>query len=237
MKKISLFAAAALFAVSASAMEFQTLGYKSVSMGGAAVASSSGSLATYNNPALLANAPYSVEVSLGAGVEAHDDGAAASYKSLKDSGFIDLINTAKGSNFASLTTADVSKLIAGKDILINMNGNALEISPQAYFAAQIYGFGIGVFGSSDIVATANVNQAYNKLIFKDSTGIAYYLINDNGTQSVSDSTAYNSSSIEYAINNGLTYVQVKGIVLGEVPVAYGHKFELSGGNLMVGGAL
>ena len=50
------------------ALKFETLGYKSVSMGGAAVASSAGSIATYNNPALLAKTPYGVEVSLGGGV-------------------------------------------------------------------------------------------------------------------------------------------------------------------------
>ncbi len=61
--KLSLAVITALCITSASAMQFQTLGYKSIGMGGAGVANSSGSVATYNNPALLAKTKYDVEIS------------------------------------------------------------------------------------------------------------------------------------------------------------------------------
>lgn len=239
MKKMSIAVVAALCVTSLSAMQFQTLGYKSVGMGGAAVASSSGSLATYNNPALLAKAPYDVEVSLGAGVGAADHGAGASYKSLDDSGFINTLNKANA-DYTSLTAADRQNLINGKNVIISMNGNSLEITPQAYFSTQVQGFGIGVFASSDVVGTAVVDQAHNQLIFDNTANVPgqYVLLKDDGSYDLTKTSSdYTSTSMEYAVNNGLTYVQARGIVLGEVPVAYGHKFELSGGNLMVGAAL
>ncbi len=235
--KLSIAVITALCITSASAMQFQTLGYKSVAMGGAGVASSSGSVATYNNPALLAKSEYDVEISLGAGVSYQDHGAGASMQALDDSGFLDTMDRISN-DYTTLTPADQTNLVNGKNIILAMDGNAAQVAPQAYFATQIGSFGIGVFGSSDVVATAVVDQAYSRLIFENSvTPGTYYELNDNGTQSVSDSTAYNASSLEYAVKNNRTYVQALGIALGEVPIAYGHKLELSGGNLMIGGAL
>ena len=236
MKKLSLAAIVVLCAVSASAMEFQTLGYQSVSMGGAGVASSSGSYATYNNPALLAKSKYDAEIALSAGIGAHDHGAGASFASLNDSGFIDTIDKANN-NYTSLSTQDKQNLISGKDIILNMDGNSLEITPQAALAMQFGSFGLGVFATSDIVATAHIDQTHNQLIFKN--GSNYAKIDDAGvmTTSASDTYGYSTNSIEYAMNNGLSYVQAKGIVVGEVPLAYGYNFALSGGDVMVGGAV
>ena len=233
-KKLSLAVIAALYVTSVNAMQFQTLGYKSVAMGGAAVASSSGSLATYNNPALLAKAPYDVEISLGGGVAFTDHGVGASVEALDDSGFVEIVDKA-ADDVTTLTLADKQNLIDGKNIVLNMNGNALEISPQAYVSAQMGGFGFGVFGSSNVIATAVIDQTHNELIFQN--GANYIKIADNGTESVSNVTDYNAKSVEYAMDNGLTYLDARGIAIAEVPVAYGYKLEVAGGNLMVGGAV
>jgi hypothetical protein len=217
-------------------MEFQTLGYKSVSMGGASVASSAGSIATYNNPALLAKSEYDVEVSLGGGVAYHDYGAGASIEALDSNGFLDTLDRVN-SNVNNLSNADIANLQKGIGIIKGMNGDAAEALPQLYLSAQISQFGFGIFGSSDGIATAQVDTAHDQLIFKDQTlGYAKY---DPSTQGwvASNAADYQSSSIEYAIDNGLTYLDTRGYGLVEVPIAYGHKFELSGGNLMVGGAL
>lgn len=233
--KLSLAVITALCITSASAMQFQTLGYKSVGMGGAGVASSSGSVATYNNPALLAKTTYDVEISLGGGVSTYDHGAGASIQALDNSGFMDSVDRLNNDT-SSISVADKQNLITGKNIIVDMDGDALEIAPHGYFAAQISGFGVGVFGSSDVVAEAIINQSHDQLIFTDGDG-TYVHIADDGTETVSSVGAYTTTSIEYAMNNGLTYLEAKGIVLVEVPVAYGHKIELSGGNLMIGGAL
>ncbi len=223
-----------LSASSLHAMKFETLGYKSVSMGGAAVASSSGSMATYNNPALLGKTPYAVEVSLGGGVSESDYGAGASIAKLDDIGFIDTIDKAS-QDVTSLTAADKQNLIDGTGIAMGMNGESIAVAPQASLAIQVSGFGFGVFGSSDAAATAVVDQAHDQLIF-DNSGV-YIQLNSDGSFSPSDATSYANSSIEYAMNNGLTYLDVTGVTIGEVPVAYGHSFETTIGNVMIGGAL
>lgn len=233
-KKLSLAVTIALSITSVNAMQFQTLGYNAIGMGGAGVANSSGSVATYNNPALLAKKKYDVEISLGGGASTYDHGAGASIQALDNSGFLDTIDKAS-ENVASLTASDKQNLINGKNIVLGMNGNAVEIAPHAHLAAQIDGFGIGVFGFSDVVATAVVDQAHNQLIVSDGTN--YVQIADDGTETSSTQGTYDVSSMQYAIDNGLTYLDARGIAVIEVPVAYGHKFELSGGNLMVGGAI
>ena len=237
-KKLALLGVTILSTTMLSAMQFETLGYKSMAMGGAAVASSSASLATYNNPALLAKAKYDVEVSLGAGASYEDFGAGASAKALDDSGFLDTIDRVSN-DINNVSQSDINTLIKGKNIVLDMDGNAVSVNPQGYVAAQVSGFGFGVFGSSEAVGTAKVDQNHNLLMIEDTSNPGNYLtINDDGTTSTSTDTAtYQTQSIEYALNNGLTYMDVTGIVIAEVPVAYGHKIEFAGGNLLVGGAL
>lgn len=235
--KLSLAVAATFCATTLGAMQFQTIGYKSVSMGGACVANSLGSNASYDNPALLAKAKYGTEISLAAGVSTYDHGAGASIKELDDSGFVDTLDRAQNS-IASLTQSDVNNLFKGKDIIMNMNGDAVELAPHAHFSTQVSNFGIGVFGTSDVAATAIVSQAHNRMIFEDNHYVSGYaeVLSDRSVR-VSNISEYQSSSAEYAINNGLTYLNIKAVGIAEVPVAYGHKFDIPSGTLMVGGAL
>jgi len=233
--KIASLATIALCASTLSAMQFQTLGYKSVGMGGAAVASSSGSFAAYNNPALLAKSPYSVEVVLGGGISYEDHGAAASVKALDDSSFLDTVDKVSD-DLSKASDSDKANLINGKNIIIGMNGDAVNVDPQVSIAAQVGSFGFGVFGSSNAVATAVVDQNRDQLIFKDST-YGYARLTDNGDIVASTQLEYEQRSLEYALNNNTTYLDVTGLAIAEVPLAYGYAFDIAGGNLMVGGAV
>jgi len=234
-KALSVLTTVALCASTLSAMQFQTLGYKSVGMGGAAVASSSGSCATYNNPALLAKAPYTVEVLIGGGVAFEDHGAGASVKELDDSGFLDTVDKISD-DLSQATQSDIDTLIKGKDIIIGMNGDAVSIDPQVEVAAQIGNFGFGIFGSSNGVGTAIVDQTRDQLIFKDST-YGYARLTDDGEIVASSEAEYNQLSIEYALNNNTTYLDIKGLAIAEVPLAYGYSLDISSGHLMIGGAI
>jgi len=248
MKKNYYLPLTAIMLVSASslhAIKFETLGYKSISMGGAAVASSTGSLATYNNPALLAKAPYTVEVSLGAGISAYDHGVGASAKELEDTGFIDTVDKLS-EDINKITDADKDVLVAGKDVVLDMNGESVTVAPQAYIGAQVGRFGFGIYGGSDATATAIVSEQHDQLYIesKDQNGSTVYYDAlkydpNNPTDPVATVTKaeYEQSSIEYALNNDLTYLHVIGAALVEVPIAYGHNFETNLGNFMVGGAL
>ena len=235
---LSLTAILLLSVTSLHAIKFETLGYKSISMGGAAVASSTGSLAAYNNPALLGKTPYTVEVSMGVGVSEYDHGALASIQRLDDLGYIDTIDKASN-DFTTLTQADLKNLVDGTDVLVDMNGDAVTIAPQAYIGAQIMGFGLGVYGSSDTAAIAIVDQQHTQLIFADSSNAntGYTKVEDDGTLVDSNFVDYNNYSVEIAINDGTTYLDTKGVALVEVPLAYGHNFKSGIGNIMVGGAV
>jgi len=235
---LSLSAIALLSASSLHAIKFETLGYKSISMGGAAVASSTGSIATYNNPALLGKTPYAVEVSMGGGASEYDHGALASIQKLDDIGFLDTVDKAT-QDFTTLTEPDRANLIDGTSVIIDMDGNAVTIAPQAYIGAQVMGFGFGVFGASDTAAVAVVDQNRTELIFADSSNVltGYSKIKTDGSIVSSNATDYNNNSIEVAINGGTTYLDAKGAALVEVPLAYGHNFETTIGNIMVGGAV
>ena len=118
------------------AIKFETLGYKSISMGGAAVASSTGSIATYNNPALLGKTPYTVEVSMGGGASEYDHGALASIQKLDDLGFIDTLDNLP-ENLNDITEQETTTLLDGTQIVIDMDGNAVTVAPQAYLGAQV----------------------------------------------------------------------------------------------------
>lgn len=241
--KLSFAALAFVSVTSLSAMQFQTLGYKSVSMGGAAVASSSSSMATYNNPALLAKSKYDVEISLGGGMSYQDHGGGAAIKSLYDSNFLDAVDRiSNGQYSASSLASDIPTLLKGVDVIMNMDGDAAEAAPHGYFAAELYGFGIGVFAVSEGVGEGVVSKDHNLVMIEDTSRDKYITFSNTGTtlSNVGDPVAdqlYQSRSIEYAMNNGLTYLNVKGIAVGEVPIAYAHNFDTSVGSVMVGGAL
>jgi len=227
---LSLTAILLLSVTSLHAIKFETLGYKSISMGGAAVATSSGSLASYNNPALLAKQPYNVEVSVGAGVGLYDEGAAAALQQLDELSYFDTLDKA-AENVNSLSTQEKQSLNDGSKVLLNMDGKALTLVPQAHLSAQVYNFGFGVFSGSDSAVTSIVDQDHDQLYF-DNNGNYVDIDNNAVTQQ-----AYETSAIEYALKNGQTYLDVKGMGIIEVPLAYGHNFETKIGNIMVGGAI
>jgi len=222
---------------SSYAIKFETLGYRSISMGGAAVANSSGSFAAYNNPALLAKTPYSVEVTLGAGVSEYDHGALASIKELEDLGFQETIDNLPD-DLNDLPISERKKLLEGTDVIVNMNATAVTVAPQASLSAQVYNFGLGLFSSSDATGIAVVDENMTNLIFADTgSSTGYSKINDDLSISESTQTEYDQSSVQAAIDQGSTYLDVKGVALVEVPLAYGHNFESKIGNIMIGGAL
>ena len=249
MKNRTLLSVATILLLSASslhAIKFETLGYKAISMGGASVASSSSSVAVYNNPALLAKSPYTVEVSLSGGIGAYDHGVGASVQKLDEIGFG---NTARdvAEDINTISDKDKVVLTEGTEIILDMNGQSLTVTPQGYLGASVKGFGFGVFTGSDTAATAIVSEQHDKLYFKVEDpshqdpdkyyDVLQYNPSDIANSPTVSESEYKAHSVQYAMDNGLTYLKVKGAVLGEVPIGYGHKFETNLGDFMVGGAL
>ncbi|WP_456485519.1 conjugal transfer protein TraF [Hydrogenimonas sp.] len=232
-------------AAAVQAMSFQPLGFQSMGMGGAGVASASGSMAAYYNPALLAAHDYMTEVTLSAGVGVADYNLAENIDKLNDN---DLTGTIKriannapadGSNTAN---GDAERMAESLDILQKMSGetSGLVLTPGGAFGIQMKNFAIGVYMTSEGTAEPVIDPDHLQLIVKKNiSGTDYYGKYDPATDSykTSDETAYVNGSLDYALKNGLTYLSLKGLSVGEVPFSYGHAFDTSAGTIGIGGSL
>jgi hypothetical protein len=225
--------AAAIVVSSAAASEFQVLGSKALSMGGAGVAMSPAALAAYNNPALLGFSTEKVSIHIGAGIGVKDTGAGKSISDLNNLGFTNLSALAAG-NADNLTASQISSLEQARSIILGMNQKGIEATPNADLGIAFGGFGTGLFVTSDIGGVANIDQTRTDMIFETSTPGTYLNVVTGATTNFA---GYQAASIQYAIDNGLTNVNVKGLAVGEVPLAYGHAFTTQYGQLAIGGAL
>ena len=219
-----------LLSVGANAQSFAPIGYKASSMGGAGVASSKNAMASYYNPALLSKPDSDVEIALGVGIGYVDNGAVESVNKLNDAGFSTLIDKAN-SDVTNITLADRAVLLNSRDIIIGMDGQGGLVTPDAYFSAQIGSFSLGVLGTSEVAGVAIVDPAYDRLIFNNSG-----VYTDIETLAITTAGAYTSSSLEYAVNNGLTYLDVDTLSIVEVPLSYGHAFDTAIGDISLGGS-
>lgn len=228
--------ASACVATLSSAMEFQVLGAKAASMGGAGIATSPSSLAAYNNPALLANNPEKFSLHVGAGVGLKDTGAGKAVGDLSDLDFSGLSSIADG-DVTSLDTTDLATLNQAQQIILGMNGKGFQVNPTVDLAISFGSFGTGIFLTSDIGGVANIDQTHTRLIFENA-GFYYDLTGATTVPTAnSDIDAYNATSMQYAIDHGTTNLDVVGLAVVEIPLAYGYALDTKYGSLAVGGAL
>jgi len=221
-----------------NAGEFHALGGNSISMGGAGVASASGSLAGYYNPALLTQ-KKGVEVSLGAGAGLRENNVGDQINTISDLELIDVVD--RIANNAPIsgrnTKSDTESIVSGQEALKDIGDeNGIAIMPTAHLGVQYDNMAIGLYMTSDIVASAQVDQTHTDLIVEDN-GLYYTYDPVNDVYATSDRDAYEASSLQYALDNKLTTVKVQGLALAEVPISYAHAFEVPMGELSVGTSL
>ena len=151
--------------------------------------------------------------------------------------------TANGSgNFTVLkdgtdnSTTDVSNIKRAVTIITQEIGtnNAFQLTVQASFAAQMSDMlAVGVYLNADGAFRINIDSNYNQLITKQLNNGSYvYYGYDYDTDTYtasSDSSAYTSSSIEYANDNNINYVQVDTLILAEVPISYAKAYDWNSG--------
>ncbi|MDX4049162.1 conjugal transfer protein TraF [Aliarcobacter skirrowii] len=238
MKKITKsIVAATLLTTSLNAANFQVLGSKATSMGGAGIATSPSSLASYNNPALLAKNKKTFAFHTGVGVGYRDNGVLDTVSQLDDLNFSDLVELAENTtDLSGVSIDDLTKLNQAKNIILGANNQSFNVAPTVDVAFAIKNFGFGIFANADVAGTSKVDQNYNKLIFKTSGG--YYELNSNNSVTGSNSTDYKDSSLIYAMDEGIgnTGVQLDALAVIEIPVAYGHAFGTDFGDIYLGGA-
>ena len=240
MKKITKsIVAATLLTTSLNAASFQVLGSKATSMGGAGIATSPSSLASYNNPALLAKNKKTFAFHTGVGVGYRDNGVLDTVSQLDDLNFSDLVELAENStSLTGVSFNDLTKLNQSKNIILGANNQSFNVAPTVDVAFAIKNFGFGIFANADIAGTSKVDQQYNRLIFKNGTN--YYELKSDNTVATptTDPTDYESSSLIYAMDEGIgnTGVQLDALAVIEIPVAYGHAFGTDFGDIYLGGA-
>ncbi|MDD5053234.1 MAG: conjugal transfer protein TraF [Sulfuricurvum sp.] len=215
-----------------SAMEFQVLGAKATSMGGAGIATSPSSLASYNNPALLANNPEKFSIHIGGGVGLKDTGAGKSMSELSKLDFSGVSALVNG-NANNASAGDIATLTQAQGIIKGMNQKGFGVNPTVDLALSYGAFGTGVFLTSDIGGIANIDQSHMDLIFETSTPGTYMDIITSTTKTLAE---YQATSLDYAVKNGLTNVDVVGLAVAEIPLAYGYAIKTEYGLVSVGGA-
>jgi len=231
-----------LLTSSLSALEFQPLGYESIGMGGAGVANASGSVANYYNPALLTKHRYTVEIGIGAGIGIreinlveHVDKLANEYELTDTIERIADNSPKSGSN----TKEDRTNIKASINEIYKLSvGNGLSIMPTVEMGFQVGNFGLSLYGLGEASARAVIDRQHLYLIFEDKdNGGYYYYWPDNDTYGATDKETYDDYSLEYALNNELTYIELGGIALVEVPVSYATKIDMNGFDLSVGASI
>ena len=221
-----------------NAGEFQALGGQSISMGGAGVASASGSLAGYYNPALLTQ-KKGVEVSLGVGLGIRENNIGEQISDLSDLELTDVVDrvASNAPTSGSNSRSDRDSIVKGQNILKEIgNENGIDIMPSAHLGVQYNNMAFGLYLTSDIVASANVDTKHTDLIVEDDGN--YYTYNpQTDTYGTADRDSYEASSLQYALDNNLTTIKATGLALAEVPISYARAFNLEQGELSVGGSL
>ncbi len=231
-------------ASAASAMGFQPLGFESMGIGGAGVASATGSMAVYYNPALLSVNGHKTEVVLSGGAGVSEYNLAENLDRLSKDDFTGTLQRIADNapvNGSNTVNGDSARIEDALGVLKNMSGqtSGIVLTPGGAFGVQVNNFGIGLYVTSEAAATPVIDpNRLDLIVYDDQNTMQYYSYDPaTDTYSLSDQATYESSSLEYAVNNGYTYLSLKGLSVGEVPFGYGHAFETSAGTIGVGGAL
>jgi hypothetical protein len=133
---------------------------------------------------------------------------------------------------------DTKNVVDAQDILRNIGDeNGVSLMPTAHLAVQYDNMAIGLYLSSEIMASANIDKTHTDLIVTDDKGHYFTYNPQTDEYGVSNQEAYEASTLQYSLENKTTSVDAKGLVLTEVPVSYAHAFDLPMGELSVGGSL
>ena len=240
-KHLSIVTILSLSALNAG--EFHSLGGNSMSMGGAGVASASGSLAGYYNPALLTQ-KKGVEVSLGLGLGIRESNIGEQVNRLSEMELTEVVdriaNNAQGGTPKSGQNilADTQNIVEAQELLRNIGDeNGLSVMPTAHLGVQYDNMAIGLYLTSDIAITANIDTTRLDLAVEGDNNDYFRYDASTDTYSAMSQSDYEETSLEYALDNNLTNIAASGLALAEVPISYAHAFELPMGQLSVGGSV
>ncbi len=219
---------------SAQSVEFAPIGSDSISMGGAGVASAKSAYAPYYNPALLAEYKNNIDVTIAAGASVRDVDLGKYVNELSD---LDIYGAIE--NIAQDPVKYVSNIETSINILSSIpQVNGLQVMPGVNLGCQIKQFGIGMYTVSEATATAVIDQQHLDIVIDAGSGVYLrYNPSDPTNPVVTTQADYDATSIEYALNNGLTYMELTGLAYVEIPISGGYQFKTELGTIDVGGSI
>ncbi len=168
--------------------------------------------------------------------------------------FLDLNGDGDGNDEDEIDTRDTgisnsqldrNNLKEAISILTNDIGtnNAFELSLLPSFTMQMSdAFALGIYVDASLGFRLSIDNNYNQLITTESGVVdgenvtLYYGYNPDTDVyfGSTDSTQYESSSLEYATNEGINYIAVDSVMLTEMPISYAKLVENNNGLLSFG---
>ncbi|MBU1627741.1 conjugal transfer protein TraF [bacterium] len=220
----------------ASSVEFQPIGLKAMSMGGAGVASAKGSYAPYYNPALLAEDKENLEFALSAGLGFREFNIADNIDRLYEIAIKEAFDRI-ASTAPILSISDRELVTETKDLLDSLSDkNGLQNMLSGSFGMQIKNFGFGIYGISEASGYAEVDPNRLDIIVKYD-GFYWKFDENANTMEMVDEDEYIRHSLEYALNKKLTYLQLKGLAYIDIPFSSAYQLNSEYGSLDIGGSL
>jgi hypothetical protein len=243
MKQLKILTLSGILASSLFALQNHNIDYISMSMGGAGVATSYGSLSAYVNPALVNNKDNKrteFGLSVGIGIQEHELGDDLNKLSDAEVGdTLDKIANGEGDN--PDTRDKANKITEALKDLANKENNYLMITPNAALSFKIgrhFALGIDVIADAKIKAVIDKNRleyishvqdtfTYAGQNYQTDSYVKYDPNAPGNAYSQSDKTAYQTTSIEYAMKeSNTTRLDVNGISIAEIPLTYANNIDL-----------
>lgn len=218
----------------AYAIEFAPVGSEELSMGGAGVASARSAYAPYYNPALLAEYKNNVDIAFAAGASVRDVDLAKQIDELSD---LDIYGSIE--NISQNPTKYVNNIENSINILSSIpEENGLQVMPGVNLGCQIKQFGIGLYTISEGTATAVIDRQHMDIVIDAGSGVYLRYDPSDPTNPIPTTQEdYEETSIEYALENGLTYIDLTGLAYIEIPISGGYQFNTRLGKIDVGGSI
>jgi hypothetical protein len=191
---------------------FQPIGYESAAMGGAGVASATGTMAPYYNPALLTSTKRSMEISAGAGSGIDDQGMGLPTQQWRDDEVKDALSTVNGSLSLSgppTISADVrTRLQDAHDLLTTVpDGVTMFVQPGVAAGVQLSRLAVGAYATSSIQAIPRIDRTAVDYLFNNTSDGANVYYRYDPTTGATSYNAYSGNGDSYGDMSisGMTY--------------------------------
>ncbi|MDX9742611.1 MAG: conjugal transfer protein TraF [Arcobacteraceae bacterium] len=226
--------------------EFKPVGFKAVGLGGAGVASTRGSLAGYYNPALLRFSDHTTELSINVGARLRESNLIDNVDTLHKVDIDGTLANIGNAQSSSASQSDIDNLKIAQNTLAKIGtNNALQLSIVPAISAQISdAFAVGIYVNADVGMNLHLDKNYLDIIVTkdansnnqiDSGDLFAEFDSNTGSYTSTDIGNYNSSSLQYGIDNQKHYIQVDAMALVELPISYAKAYDTEIGTWSIGG--